>query len=371
MSVWPGDPETVSTLLGELYEAAGDPRRWPQVMDRFGALLGGVSVHLFVWDGNLHRTRMSVASPWYDEETERLYGEHWGALDPRRVYATKLKAGETFFCHQPCDEAFVRRDPFYNEFLLPYCRTRFLLGSKLSEVAGSATFLGVHRTAQQGPFGATDAARVSFLTRHVLSAIALGERLTLSEGLGSDLIATVDRIPTCIFLTDGDGMLRHANRAAERALEASDGFTARNRRLAAIHGASDQRLRLALRAATQGAGDALHVARGDGTAWDTVVSPLRESRHPSGTILISAIDPYVHDRAALTPSASIFAFTTAETDVAAALLAGRSPKAISEDRGVSLDTVRVQIRSMLSKTRTQRQAELVARLARMAVLRDQ
>jgi DNA-binding CsgD family transcriptional regulator len=49
--------------------------------------------------------------------------------------------------------------------------------------------------------------------------------------------------------------------------------------------------------------------------------------------------------------------------VAAALVSGHSPTRISTDRGVSVDTVRTQIRSLLTLASVNRIAELVALLA--------
>ena len=55
--------------------------------------------------------------------------------------------------------------------------------------------------------------------------------------------------------------------------------------------------------------------------------------------------------------------TQAEAEVAAALVSGHSPNRISADRGVTLTTVRTQIRSLLTLAGLNRIPELVALLA--------
>jgi DNA-binding CsgD family transcriptional regulator len=60
-----------------------------------------------------------------------------------------------------------------------------------------------------------------------------------------------------------------------------------------------------------------------------------------------------------------FGLTPAEIEIAMALARGVKPAAIAQARGVSVGTVRVQIKSLLAKAGMNRTVELVARLARM------
>jgi DNA-binding CsgD family transcriptional regulator len=60
-----------------------------------------------------------------------------------------------------------------------------------------------------------------------------------------------------------------------------------------------------------------------------------------------------------------FAMTEAETLVAMALAAGRSPAWIARERGVSINTVRTQVRAILCKARAERIADLVRIVATM------
>jgi DNA-binding CsgD family transcriptional regulator len=56
--------------------------------------------------------------------------------------------------------------------------------------------------------------------------------------------------------------------------------------------------------------------------------------------------------------------TQAEAEVAASLLAGLTPARIAQERRVSLNTVRTQIRALLEVSGTRRVAELIVLLAR-------
>src|SRR5262249_43567467 len=59
----------------------------------------------------------------------------------------------------------------------------------------------------------------------------------------------------------------------------------------------------------------------------------------------------------------LFDLTPAETRIAQALVKGQSVEEIAQIFGVALGTVRAQVRSVLAKTGTPRQAELVAMLS--------
>ncbi|XCV40784.1 helix-turn-helix transcriptional regulator [Methylococcus sp. ANG] len=61
--------------------------------------------------------------------------------------------------------------------------------------------------------------------------------------------------------------------------------------------------------------------------------------------------------------------TQTEVRLAEALVAGLSPGEYAADAGVSMNTVRTQIRSMFEKTRTRRQADLVKLLTSLPAIR--
>jgi DNA-binding CsgD family transcriptional regulator len=63
-----------------------------------------------------------------------------------------------------------------------------------------------------------------------------------------------------------------------------------------------------------------------------------------------------------------FGLTEAESRIAARLALGESLQDIAVDHNVSIDTARAQLKSVLAKTRTHRQAEFVALVNRLAPL---
>ena len=61
----------------------------------------------------------------------------------------------------------------------------------------------------------------------------------------------------------------------------------------------------------------------------------------------------------------LYRLPAAETDVALAIARGETVRALAERRGVRIPNLRSQVAAILSKTATERQAELVALVLRV------
>jgi DNA-binding CsgD family transcriptional regulator len=114
----------------------------------------------------------------------------------------------------------------------------------------------------------------------------------------------------------------------------------------------------------------------DGAPW---VMVRRESGRPLAMYQLGVGEPpestiliLVDIDASLQPRprtlGRMFGLTAAEMDLASAIATGRAPADLARRRHVSQATVRSQLASIFAKTHTRRQAELVALLARIALL---
>ncbi len=79
---------------------------------------------------------------------------------------------------------------------------------------------------------------------------------------------------------------------------------------------------------------------------------------------LHVLDPYRARVGASRSWCALWNLTEGECRVAAELLQGRSPSEIAHDSGVSTNAVRFHIKSLLSKTRTARQSQLLLLLSR-------
>lgn len=111
-------------------------------------------------------------------------------------------------------------------------------------------------------------------------------------------------------------------------------------------------------------GDPIMLPRGRGMPLLAYEAPLPKRTRVSGAAkMILLVDP----ARAAEPSADIlrraFRLTPTEIDVAQQIATGRDLAEIAEARGVSVGTLRVQLRSIFSKTSTNRQAQLAVLLS--------
>ena len=114
----------------------------------------------------------------------------------------------------------------------------------------------------------------------------------------------------------------------------------------------------------------------DGASWATVprnsgrplaIYQLEIGSPPGGTILV-LVDTDAFLRPRPRTLRRMFGLTAAEMNLAWGIASGRAPADLARQRHVSPATVRSQLASIFTKTNTRRQAELVALLARVALL---
>jgi DNA-binding CsgD family transcriptional regulator len=105
-----------------------------------------------------------------------------------------------------------------------------------------------------------------------------------------------------------------------------------------------------------------------------LVVPLPTRLHPATALaptlaLVLITAPADAPELAESALQQLFALTAAEAGVALALAAGHSAEAIAVERGVSLPTVRTQIRQILEKTGALHLRDLVRLLAGLPTVR--
>ena len=186
----------------------------------------------------------------------------------------------------------------------------------------------------------------------------------------SVVLELLDRLQLGGALLDAAGTVREINASAERIVAAHQ---------PAKGGAQRRSPPLATRAIRRLFGpEVTRPAHGLATARDRVAlgpRPIIACTLPlpdGGGARTGAMIVMVDLNLPLLPSAAIlataFSLTRAEAQMAADLAAGKSLRAIAQRRKVTIMTMRAHLKSVLAKTRTHRQAELVALLSRLPPL---
>lgn len=199
------------------------------------------------------------------------------------------------------------------------------------------------------------------LRQHAAAAGARGQAARYRSAL--------DRLNVAVFFCGADGAVSDRNGAAAAFLEMGRPLVLRGRRLAARREAEQAALAAALKVAGGGPGRAGAGLRLGGDAE----APLPVAVLPAG--------PEAADGVLLIPLCSaeplpdpallrdLFRLTPAEAEIARGLAAGRRLDEIADARGVSMNTLRTQLRALLDKVGCSRQADLVQVLTGLSLVR--
>jgi DNA-binding CsgD family transcriptional regulator/PAS domain-containing protein len=340
------------TMLMDLYACSAQPTRWPQTLDRLCDETGACSavVQAFRFDGDQARL-------------------HWQAMDTRtarsqRVPHTGIDNGDNPRLTRRGlrglnrvvrdDELFEPDDPARDTLqrrLAAIGMGRFL-GALQPLDDGSYLGIALHRAVDETrDFGGTQAARLGQLAPHLRQAWQLAARLHGAEHRLQALHAHLDTLRCGLLVCDTAARLQWMNRSARGIVDSGQALWLHGSTLRA-HSAAQT---AALHEQIASAGPAPRfIALGDGAAQ------LHAALRAEGDSVLLALTR-ARDTADVPVQAwcRLLGVTPAEATLVATLAAGGTLDSHAQRRGISLGTVRIQLKQVLAKTGTHRQAALV------------
>ncbi len=359
-------------IIGALYEAAADRDAWPALLRRLAERLSASVVQYTATDivGPGALAVRDTAVHGADPDMLAKYAAYYARIDPR-VGRMLDKIGQAVTTRDLVeDPAAFHRSEFYNDLLVP-TETQW----------GAYVFAGdrQHWMSSVAVMSAREpSAEVVKLLRHlnphVQRALQLNTRLLRQRSRLDAAEHVLDELRGAVVLVAGDGKLLVANRAAMALLSREDGLLVRHGRITAQAPVAANALQ-ALIAAThatalglgQSSGDVLPAPRATGRPLAVLVAPLRLRGVGSAgvpTVALFVRDLDAEEEAPAEILGRLHGLTPGESRIAQELMAGLSVTEIAERRRVSLHTVKTQVKSLLHKTATSRQTDLVRLLER-------
>ncbi len=224
-------------------------------------------------------------------------------------------------------------------------------------------FVGVRR---DGSRFLLDAA-ISHIT-YQSRAIAIAIMRDVTESRQAE--ETLNLLSTGMMLVGSNCRLLQANRSAARILDSKDGMALANGRVTVASRAEAEHLQALVERICSGDGDGdepnwavMTIDRGrDVRPLSIMVAPLQLNRSGENTSVAAIFIRDLEVRQSVPPEvlAKLFGLTPAEARVVVELVKGRRPQEVAEELGVSLNTVRNQLKQIFSKTNTGRQSELIS-----------
>ena len=359
--------------ISNIYDAALAPDLWPaalqSVMDEAGAVGAGYSL----FNKRTERVEwLSQSGPLVGREAD--YFSHYHALDRYRSILEVLPAGRWLRISECLPETVLRRDEWYNDYLLR-AGIDDALSARLCESASHVVVFGVSHGNDRAPFTAAGTAALQELLEPLAKAARLHTELGSLGWEPAIALRALDQLAAAVIVADSDGRVIQTNRAAERVLQRGDGLTVRDGKLGALHVFDSERFdaSIAAAAAEQKTGAAIgrmRIRRHDGhPPYMLTVAPLGADLALYGRSLALIV---FGDPDEKTPSerelAEFFRLSPAESRLAVALLAGKKLVEIAGDFGVQITTLRTQLSSILRKTGVTRQVDLIRLLSNVPMI---
>ena len=361
------DIEKINALVGEVYDAAMQPERWPSALARMGEFMGGAA---FIMSA-LHRTegiRLAVITgqdPAASQVLQKRYAVP--ATNPLVAAMAKLPVGVPVARHAVHPDRLYLNGDMYNEVFRPQGLKHQVIAC-LHRTEELVCPLGILRPAKAGHFSPQEMRLLELFAAHLRRAIQLSLQIQAADNSLRTATDALNRVAVPVFVADAHCRVVHVNAAAERLSREQDGLWVRQGEFVAWRTHQAAALRDAIGAAATSpheAPGALRIERRSGKRpYVAIVAPLGGNSSaeltlaPTGCIvLVSDPVPARPDRGGLLRQ--LFKLTPRETQLAEALLDGKRLEHYAAEAGVSINTAKTQLGAIFGKTGTTRQAELI------------
>jgi DNA-binding CsgD family transcriptional regulator len=376
------DEESLQALIGEAYDAALDPGRWQIVLDHLAdACRSGVGFYIQGPGGST-----AVLGHAGAERLTPDPGGIWHSkIAPWRSRLARAPEGmimpiSTMTASPTLDERGSHQSARDNELMVPR-EAYYGLAGVLRRDGPIETTIAVCRSPRIGDYTASELKLVERLMPHLRRAVAMHRSLVEIKLERQALLHSLDGLGIGIVLAAGDGLVLFADGVAGLILRSGDGLSTRQGRLhAATPSLTNMLLRYVKDAVQPGAerrqegAGALSLPRRAGDKLHLLVCPFPvEARSVMGPTMPSAII-FIN-----APSESLavrqeelrafYDLSAAEAKLVGALLTGVSVGDYADRNGISLTTVKTQLRNVFAKTGQNRQADLVRHILSNPVAR--
>lgn len=392
----------MNPALGELMGSVADGERFSQALAGYAAsfradLLGGAFLasgldqlaqwgaqfaehpHVDYWlqspssDGAPALLAMGVTP-----EAAQRYAIHYRLNDPLWDDAMARRArlglsGVWVATDAPVQAARgFRSTEIYNDFLRQYgIGTRMFGGSQGASNPVGNLFMSVFRHGDDECFTREEVTRFEAEFSTVQRAAYLHREMVALRARTRGMEALMEQMPMGILFFDTAGRLLHAN-ARVRALWAGAGrgsLLHTLQRGSVLASTSEPGLRALFMQSLQGRSGCVEL---DGGLLLVALSLSDLASlgmlHQSPGVAWVVMERSLGCDAAVALARQAYRLSPAEADLLLALMRGQTPQDFADARGVRITTVRTQLSALLFKTRTARQQDLVALVARLMLL---
>lgn len=353
-------------FIDRIYEAPFAPQMWPGILSDLAAMAdsrGGLL--LSTRDKTLNWTASDSVHGAFDEYLKGGWFRRCG----RRVCLLE-KAHSQFLTELDYwSEDELRNNDIYREFFYPR-DLGWSAGTGLVMPTGDHIVLSVERNLERGPIEGRYLEMLNSLRPHLARAAMLAARMGLQSAATARDAFSKLMIPVVLLDLDGTGVecSDEADHLAGAVVWGANG------RIVLKDGDANDLFQKALAGLDKGSAvQSFAIKNDDGRPTHVAhIVPVSGAAHDIfakgyALLVFNPIDGKA--RAPLDLLRSLFDLTAAEAHVARELGAGTAAETIAEQGGVSINTVRTQIRKIMEKTGCKRMPEVAALISSLTLPR--
>jgi DNA-binding CsgD family transcriptional regulator/PAS domain-containing protein len=356
----------------EAIHAAGlDDAHWPHALAAIRETIGGTGATFEVIDKRrfVHTAFHSVGIPPMHQIE---YADHYLAISPRVRAGLATSTGDVHSDYRILDEAAMKRDPFYADFL-PQIGLRYFVSGTIRQTEDEFAVFAIQRAPKQGHVGRREITLMRRLVPHVQQAFDVARRLKSAGEPRSSLERALDWLADGVALLRADGTVAYANDSFQAIARRNDGIRIRKNMIEFADSEARTRFSAAIASALKlrtddvnGASTDFRAARSAGVrSYFISIRPVLDRlgpRQPSEAVAFAFVhDPLMRGVAPVSTLREVFGLTEAEASLAQALQSGTTLAEYARQRALSLNTVYTHLRRLREKTGCNRMAELIHR----------
>jgi DNA-binding CsgD family transcriptional regulator len=349
-----------------IYRATLDDSGWSAALRAVGTLGGGHGVTLEMHD-RATRELLMFQQTGMPEDGVTRYAEHFHRVCPRLPWGRRDPVGTALFDYRFVDESQMRRLEFYEDFLIPG-GFRYMVGGVVANHGNRFGIVAAHRAPTAGHADDATIAVVERLLPHLARALEIQRRLQVAEATAATLSEALDLVTVGVVALSQGGRPLFVNDEARRVCNGNSGLVLSPDAITARRPSDAKEL-----GAIQQLGGGMCIDAFGARPLSLVAARLPQRPGPwsleapnrAASLLFikdTTTSPLVLEEVLV----SAYGLTPAEVHMAQAMAAGRSLADHAEQRGVSLNTVRTQLKRLRAKLGVRSQADLVRRLAQLA-----
>ena len=356
-------------LVGRIYDAALDPKLWPDFIADLAVKIRASS-GVLTFHNVKERDLSFIESFGRDEDLLQEYRDHFVNINPFLDIVNKTPY-IVFSSHMLIEENQLVKTEYYNGWLLPQ-NIHYHAGAIIFRDDARVALIDMQRPKNKTAFGEREIERIRVFQPHLKRALLINQKFW--DLLANPQAATtlLDNLEIGVIFIDEGQRPVYLNRKAEELTKFGDGVVVRPDGLSAEWPEQATALRELVHNAVQtGLGRGLHpggvirVGILADAPHHVLVSPFRTNRNDLGltghricaAVFISA--PNYPHAVSVESLKSLYNLTTAEANLVGELANGLALDKIADKFEISRYTARDQLSSVFSKTGTRRQSELI------------